>query len=191
MSRVRVLAGGPTFYTMQTDTEAVQPKPELGKKPRIMFLDIDGPLHDADLVRISAIGDLPQLSPGVFDWAPQLKELLDPHPDVDVVVHSAWRFYGTYPGEALKIAPKWLQDRICDYTSREFSRREASIDDYLEGCGGRDRVSYVILDDARSEFSYMTQTSKEFVWCPPTKGLSDPITYNKVKARLEQMKDEV
>ncbi len=49
---------------------------------RLIFLDFDGVLHEAR-------GDLEEGQ--YFKWLPILTELITPHPDVRVVVHSSWR----------------------------------------------------------------------------------------------------
>lgn len=54
--------------------------------PRLLFLDSDGVLHP--------LAPINQLHPDRWCyWLNVLVELLEPWPDVEIVVHSSWRMH--------------------------------------------------------------------------------------------------
>lgn len=62
----------------------------------VCYCDFDGVTHD-DAVYSSRHGDLHMRTPGrtLFEWLPLLEDLLDPYPDVKIVLSTSWvRFKG-------------------------------------------------------------------------------------------------
>jgi hypothetical protein len=64
------------------------------KKMRVLFLDFDGVLHPISVLRWFEMR-LPLETiiqrAGLFRWTWILNDLLEPYPDVRIIVHSSWR----------------------------------------------------------------------------------------------------
>lgn len=105
---------------------------------RLLFLDFDGVLHPSE-----ADPALPH-----FCWLPELERLLAPYPDVQIVVHSTWR-YDHHDAE-LRALLGSLGPRFVGSAPR--GPREQAIESVLQA--NRSRVtSYLVLDDAPKEFA--------------------------------------
>lgn len=105
---------------------------------RVIFLDFDGVLHPVD----------PELS-GVerFCWLPVLTELLVTHEDVQLVVHSTWRYeYSDGELQALlgPVGPRFVG-------SAPRGPRELAIETVLQA--NKSIEHHLVLDDAAGEFS--------------------------------------
>jgi hypothetical protein len=124
---------------------------------RLIFLDFDGVLHEAR-------GDLEEGQ--YFKWLPILTELITPHPDVRVVVHSSWRHMQTpeelrgyllgLEGRYLGAVPPGPRERAI----REYLRQVPQVRDYL------------VVDDTLGEFSRIR--GRRLLICDPRTGLSAP-----------------
>lgn len=63
---------------------------------KVIFLDFDGVLHDIDAGRIEyADGYMIVTGERLFEFMPLLEELLVPHPNVWLVIHSSWKNHYT------------------------------------------------------------------------------------------------
>ena len=123
-------------------------------KMRVVFLDFDGVLH-------------PLVEPGApvthFVWLPLLLDILEGHEDVQIVVHSTWRYIQTDPELRALIGPRFI-------AATGKGPRLESIDGYLYA--NRHLVkSHVILDDALEEFSPLPAN---LIACNSSFGLSEP-----------------
>lgn len=128
---------------------------------RILFLDFDGvlhPLHEAD----EEAGGPCQY----FVWLPLLAQLLAPHTDVGIVVHSTWRYI--YTDDELRRYLEPLGERVLGTTPR--GPRHESIRWFLNA--NRWARNHLIVDDAPEEFA--TPLPPELVVCDSRKGISDP-----------------
>lgn len=105
---------------------------------RLLFLDFDGVLHSS-----LATEDAER-----FVWLPALVRLLEGHPDVQIVVHSTWRY--EYRDEEIRALLRELGDRFVGCTPR--GPREQSIEMVLQANKGM-YSSYLVLDDAPKEFT--------------------------------------
>jgi hypothetical protein len=150
----------------------------------LLFLDIDGVLHPYTCGTIvthkSDISGKEEIDkvegPGLFRWLPKLYELIEGIP-VKIVLHSSWRFYSaTYNS-----IPQELRDMLIDTTDPTIWGRYRSIVEYAK----RHNVTKaVILDDAGDEFPYGLL---ELVNCMKTQGLSRQSTFNRARAKLEEL----
>jgi hypothetical protein len=119
---------------------------------RILFLDFDGVLHPLGLkartdrmVKGKPVATV--IPVDFFCWVPLLEELLAPHPDVRLVVHSSWRDNHAEAALGAYLGP--LKDRYLGATCPEVPKLE-SIHAWLQV--NPHVRSYRILDDAVAEF---------------------------------------
>lgn len=135
---------------------------------RVILLDFDGVLHEAR-------GDLPQ--DRYFAWLPILVELLEPHPDVRVAVHSSWRHMHT--AEELADFMRLLGDRYIGTVPR--GDREPAIREFLKS--RPDVRRYLVIDDAPDEFSRIQ--GRRLVLCDPERGLSAADVQSRIREWLQ------
>jgi hypothetical protein len=131
---------------------------------RAIFLDFDGVLHPAE-------GALGTVLP--FEWLPILVQLLAPWPDVQLAVHSTWRYTHT---------PAELRELLGPLGSRFIAAlprgpRAEAIMWFLHINPGIS--SHLILDDAPAEFP--VDFSGNLVLCESFRGISTP----EIQARIE------
>jgi len=137
---------------------------------RVLFIDFDGVLHPGP----GAKGIAQSLSTGAFGWLPALVEILQPHTDVAVVVHSSWR--AVYNEEELKDILSDLGSRVLGATP--IGARYESI---LRWLADRPEFTSVrILDDDVTEFP--KPLPEELIVCDPNCGVMDA----KVMAALRE-----
>lgn len=134
---------------------------------RVIFVDYDGVFHPVSDLHWFSMG-LPVdtcIERGrLFRWTAILHEILDPHPDVRIVVHSSWRLL--HPEERVKLLLGPLAERVIHVISQEYDRSDG-IAAYIEEHGVED---YVILDDRPDWFAYGTP---RLVVCDSETGISD------------------
>jgi hypothetical protein len=131
---------------------------------RVIFLDFDGILHPAG-------GPSGTVLP--FEWLPILTRLLAPWPDVNLAVHSTWRYL--YKHDELRELLGSLGPRFIGAAPR--GPRAESILWFLQLNPVID--SYLVLDDAPAEFP--ADFPGNLVVCEPLLGISAP----EVQARIE------
>lgn len=137
---------------------------------RILFLDIDGIVHS---------GESADEPTEYWCWLPVLVELLAPHPDVVVVVHSSWRYEHTLT--ELRTVLGELGHRVIDATPR--ARRWESIEWWMsQNC--RQVSSWRILDDAPEQFP--NPPPPQLIVCDPGRGVSDPAVQAALRAWLDE-----
>lgn len=138
---------------------------------RLLSLDFDGVLHPQ--MPSSAAEQVPP-----FCWLPVLAEVLAPHPDVCVLVHSSWRYV---------YSPDELRD-ILDSLAPRFvgtAPRGPRYDSVLWWLQLNPRFASVrILDDDASEFP--TPPPAELILCDPRMGVSDVHVKTTLTAWLER-----
>lgn len=146
----------------------------------VAFIDIDGVFHRQGDSRYDnhiskVVGD------GLFRWWPQLREVLDEHPDVEVVVHSSWRqIYPSLDWLRPELPPD-LAARVVAVTDVNVYSRHESIEAYLRV---HPEVSaYVVLDDTNNFPSHVP-----LVLCDPERGMSDPAKADELRAALTAAK---
>jgi hypothetical protein len=134
---------------------------------RVLFLDFDGVAH-------STVGSgVPVVH---FQWLPVLVDLLEPWPDVNVAVHSTWR-YVYDPRELMELLGP-LGPRFIGSVPR--GPRAESILWFLHLVPEID--SYLVLDDAPGEFP--PDMTSALVVCDPMLGVSAPDVQARIKAWL-------
>jgi hypothetical protein len=131
---------------------------------RVIFLAFDGVLHPASAVfRVAPVAPLKRTVQGawLFRWAWVLDELLEPHADVGIVVHSNWRFLARDDELQSFLGP--LSRRFIGSTPR--AQRWDSISSVVQLNGLRD---FRILDALPKSFP---PGVTELIACDPEVGL--------------------
>jgi hypothetical protein len=123
---------------------------------RVLFLDFDGVLHPAEGASDSTR----------FRWLQVLEQMLDGHRDVQIVVHSSWRY--EYSDRELRELLGGLGSRFIGSVPR--LPREGAIEMVLQANRGR-ITSHLVLDDDAREF---TAGRLNLLRCEPSLGVSDP-----------------
>jgi len=143
---------------------------------RVLFLDIDGVLHPAREPGQLGPSDL-YMVVGPFGWLPYLAKVLEPFPDVELVVHSTWR--ETFSLDELRDMLSELGTRSVDVAPA--GERHDAIQAWL-----RDRAvaSYRILDDDASAFP--SPTPAQLIICDPRRGVSADDVLQSLSAWLAQ-----
>lgn len=145
---------------------------------RALFLDFDGVLHPAGLTVHDVMQPIERIHarrPDLFCHVAVVDELLRPHPDVEVWVHSGWRLH--QPADVILPLLGPLQSRLRGITSGVS--RHASILDAVSTHGIDD---YRILDDLPEEFD---GTPAELILCDPALGVSCPTVRGQLVQWLE------
>jgi hypothetical protein len=136
---------------------------------RLLFLDFDGVLHPLDKIEV--------LHPHLwFCWAPLLVELLQPWPDVDIVVHSSWRteFNDTELRQLLgELAP-----RVVGSTSA--LPKAEGIAAILNATRPKVKAHVVLDDDA----SLAAHPGLNVILCDPRQGISSEAPQAELRAWL-------
>jgi hypothetical protein len=139
---------------------------------RALFIDVDGVLHPAGLPLPQIDGPVLQGLMAIveayrlFRWREHLAELVAPHPDVRIVVHSSWQ-------QVVSDLQTWRDllgegiaggERVIDVVGR--GKRYQAIRRYFHTSGLQD---YRILDDDPEQFPADTP---ELILCDPRTGIS-------------------
>lgn len=88
---------------------------------KICYLDFDGVLHSSEVFLSRRLG-IHMQAPGraLFEWAPILAELMEPYPDVSIVLSTSW--VGEWGEEfARSVLPPGLQHRVIGATYTPYN----------------------------------------------------------------------
>jgi hypothetical protein len=163
------------ILTVSFSTEPREPRMP-AQLPKVLFIDIDGVLHDARNVSgLSASGghvDLAYFAQrnGLFCHAALLADALQHAPEVMVIVHSNWR--ECVGNAALRELLGPLAQFYVGITG-DGARHERILR-VVERLGG---ANYRILDDDVDAFP---DDCVELISCDPTLGASDPEVLSRV-----------
>jgi transcriptional regulator with XRE-family HTH domain len=178
------LAGGfvttaPTVRTkVQAALDSLRPLEPLHVA---LMLDLDGVVHAAGDSRMNDNGQL--VGERMFRWWSQLEQVLNEHPDLQVVVHSSWRKFWPRMELLRPLLPQGLADRVVGVTDPDILDRQESIERWVEDHPGVGAV--VILDDDPSAFDV---DHPDLVVCQPDTGLSDPAVVEKLRLAVARAK---
>lgn len=150
---------------------------------RVISLDFDGPLHPTSAVADWENSDTPlahlRVERDLFRWVPILVELLAPHPDVAIMVHSGWRTLCRDFELREYLGP--LGERFIGSTP--LGGRYAGI----MHCVNRFEISdYLVIDDADHAFP---KDCAELVVVHPETGISDEKVIARIREWLERTAD--
>lgn len=86
------------------------------KRSKVCYLDFDGVLHSSEVFVSPHLGiHIREPGRALFEWAPILVELLEPHPEVCIVLSTSW--VGEWGEEfACGALPPALQERVVGAT---------------------------------------------------------------------------
>ena len=143
----------------------------------VLFLDFDGVLHpDGEAALDENFRLLP--NPNLFCWKGLLHELLEPHPEVQIIVSSDWRRLFDDENLVRLLGP--LGNRFVGIVETLGGPRSQEI---LGEAARRSIERWVALDDHVS----VHEAAKEdyrFIACDPRFGISNPETQKRLSKRL-------
>lgn len=151
------------------------------EKMRVLFLDFDGVLHPISAMRWFEMR-LPLETTiqraRLFRWTWILAEILDPYPDVQIIVHSSWRLLKTDFDLKGFLGP--LENRFAGSTPR--AQRWESVEWVVQ----QNLLSdYRILDDHAEEFP---SGLNELIVCDSELGVYDEAVRRQVREWLNRQK---
>jgi hypothetical protein len=157
---------------------------------KVLYLDFDGVLQHED-VRMSYKHGIFMAAPGrtMFEWMRFLEELLDPHPDVKIVLSTSWVRMRSYNFARAQLTPS-LQARVIGAT---FHRREMRRDEFDLMPRGAQVAQDVFRRGPKSWFAIDDDAEGWPAWCRDNLiktdgayGLSDPVIRRAVALMLER-----
>ncbi|WP_162600983.1 HAD domain-containing protein [Paraburkholderia sp. C35] len=142
----------------------------------VLFLDFDGVLHP---VGEPAVDDNFRLieNPGLFVWRPLLERILEPYPQIRIVVSSDWRRLFDDPTLIQLLGP--LSGRFAGVVESYRSNRAEEI---LAEVQRRSVREWIAIDDHES-VAAAQHAEPRFIACAPGTGLNEPV----VQRRLGDM----
>jgi hypothetical protein len=166
----------------------------------ILFLDYDGVLHP-DAAYYMKGQPVLQASGELFMWAPILVELLQPYPDLQIVLSTSWvrvlrfnRARDYLPAELKKrvIGGTWhtAMQRHPEGTHRlqtdwySTASRYEQIARYVDRAGDR-AIDWLAIDDDIRDWS--EAASDRLVATDGHLGLSSPLTQQELRDKLQQL----
>jgi hypothetical protein len=180
--------------------ESAEGSPSRVKRPRalktgerrILFLDIDGVLHRGN--SYVAGRRIVSGAPGrieLFEYLPVLDELLNPYPDVAVVLSSDWAYRFGVDYTCSQLPSPSFRARVigATYQGCEFDEqlwpmlsRGAQVLDYVRR-QGRERLEWIAIDDRSDGF----ETCRDrLVHCQSECGLGDLAVVDLLRRRLRE-----
>lgn len=169
-------------YTFEKATE---------RKLSVCYLDFDGVLHDDDVYWSPKRGIFIK-TPGrlLFEWTPILEELLEPHPDVKIVLSTSWVRVKNFEFAKKHLSSK-LQSRVIGAT---YHRREMRGKEFENLPRGLQVWGDVLRRKPKSWFAIDNDDAAWPAWCrdklvktEDRDGLSDTAVQKAVRAMLEQL----
>ncbi|WP_246860605.1 HAD domain-containing protein [Noviherbaspirillum sp. UKPF54] len=160
----------------------------------MLYLDFDGVLHHSEVYWTPKRGIFIKDAPGrsLFEWMPVLEQLLEPHPDVKIVLSTSWCVVRSF-NFAKKQLSTGLRERVIGAT---YHRRHMPLDSFdMLGRGGQvivdtkrrglAREEWVALDDDWARWPDWCYEGN-FIGTAGETGLSDPAVQAQVRAWLER-----
>ena len=144
---------------------------------KVLFLDFDGVLH---ALGESAFDENFKWihNPNLFQWIPILDRILEPYPDVRIIVSSDWRCL--LDDENLKHVLGPLGPRFEGVVEgRVFSRAEEIRSEVK-----RRKIHHWLAIDDHQTVAQAGRSDDHFVVCNSSKGLSQHSTQEELKRKL-------
>ncbi len=155
---------------------------------KILFLDYDGPMHPDEVYRTKNSG-IVLFADGhnLFEHAPLLAELLEPHQDVKIVLSTSWvRVIGF--DRAKERLPAALQERIVGATYHKSMKEwfdQLSRYKQILGHVGRHKLNdWIALDN--DPIGWPADQMDRLVLCDDWGGLGDLAPQEKLRGWLEK-----
>lgn len=146
---------------------------------RYLYLDFDGVLHPDGSEAIDERGRLID-NPVLFSWLPVLTELLEPFPEVRIIVSSDWRRLFDDAALIKLLGP--LGIRFVGVVEHISPPRDQEI---LHDALQRGLQDWIALDDHRSVHE-AARTDPRFIACAPATGITGETVQLAVRAWLEK-----
>jgi hypothetical protein len=157
-----------------------------------LFLDFDGVLHpDEVYVNNNGTPLLPSHKGSLFMWAPVLVELLDPYPNVRIILSTDWvRRLGTKEAADYLVEP--LKARVVGSTAasrgwKGWKERGIAVENYVNQnavAHGR----WIALDD--DDAGWTIEGRRNLIWCDADQGISSAAVQADLAERLKAMTDD-
>ena len=157
----------------------------------VLYLDFDGVLHHENVLWHPKVG--PYLSAEeqykLFMHADLLKELLEPHRNVQIVLSTSWAVrYGC--AKAAKNLHPSLRARVIGVTyhkrmdQRDFFNQSRGEQVWSEVCRRQPKAWLAIDDDFND---WPMQCRHRLVQTHPHDGISDPGVFHELKSKLQEL----
>lgn len=167
-------------------------RPPKGMGQFVLYLDYDGVLHHENVLWHPRRGAYAG-SPGflLFEHAPILDELLQPYPEVGIVLSTSWvRSYGC--SGAAKRLPAGLRDRVLGATFHSQMNEQAFVEtprgkQVLNDIARRRPRGWLALDD--TDEGWPTEARESVLITDECLGISAPGMPERIALALERMCD--
>ncbi|QKM44057.1 hypothetical protein HI792_15875 [Ralstonia solanacearum] len=143
----------------------------------VLFTDFDGVLHAADEPALDGAGHL-RANANLFVWLPILVDILQPYPEVQIVVSSDWR--RLLDDDNLKRVLGPLGPRFAGIVETWGVSR---ADDILTEVRRRRLTRWLAIDDHPS-VAIASRRDARFIACAPDAGLSAVEVQAALRSRL-------
>ncbi|WP_310344828.1 HAD domain-containing protein [Rhodoferax saidenbachensis] len=162
----------------------------------MLYLDFDGVMHHENVLWHPKKGAYLHVPPGyeLFQHASLLAELLEPFPEVQIVLSTSWALQYGVTGAAKRL-PEALQRRVIGGTfhSRHMSRSEFQYDkprglQVYEDVLRRRPRAWLALDDTNE--GWPPEAAGRFIQTDENEGISDPEVLFEIKEKLLEMAGE-
>ncbi|AJY44021.1 hypothetical protein I6G56_14755 [Burkholderia humptydooensis] len=159
----------------------------------VLFLDYDGCLHPHDVYLVDGVPVMRRDGPQLFEHANLLAELLEPYPQVQIVLSTSWvAKFGMI--RATLYLPAALQQRVVGtiYEFRTDKTEWAELsrfDQIMRYVNANDVKSWVALDD---DNNCWPECFERHLVCPiPRLGLGEPRIQKELADKLRSVHDAV
>ncbi|MDC6296225.1 HAD domain-containing protein [Ralstonia pseudosolanacearum] len=155
----------------------------------VLFLDYDGCLHADDVYLVDGVPVMRRDGAQIFEHANLLAELLDPYPQVEIVLSTSWVAKFSLIRTKLYL-PEVLQPRVVgttyEYRTDKLEWIELSrFDQVMRYVRGKNLQSWLALDD---DNSYWPECYEQNLICPiPRLGLGEARVQTELADKLAQM----
>jgi hypothetical protein len=165
-------------------------RPPKGYDQRVLYLDYDGVLHHENVLwdpRRGAYAGPPGFE--LFEHAPLLARLLEPHPDLKIVLSTSWvRRYGCY-GSAKRL-PTSLRERVLGATFHSRMNEDAFLDmprgqQVFEDVLRRKPRAWFALDD--TDEGWPDEQRQNVMTTDARLGIGAPGAVEAIRSQLERL----
>jgi hypothetical protein len=164
-----------------------------GRDGLVLYLDFDGVMHHENVLWHPKRGPYLHAPAGyeLFQHADLLESLLEPYPDVKIVLSTSWALQYGVSGAAKRL-PEGLQRRVIGGTfhSRHMHRSEFQYEktrgqQVIEDVLRRRPRAWLALDD--NVEGWPPESAGRFIQTDPSEGISAPVVLKTLKERLQSM----
>lgn len=163
-------------------------------KTKIIFLDVDGVLHRGDVLRDPDTSEITTEFSlyDLFEFEPLLASLLEPYPDVKIVLSTSWI---TMPDGVHEVTSRMSESMLPRVIGNTFSesklpasawnrmRRGIQIRDYCAR-HGIDKSDWIALDDRKDGFDEGFEDN--LIRTYPYAGLGDISALREIRSKMIQ-----